>query len=71
MLVDRSDTEPLDARFVFRRDGDVFVKKLQRLADGGWLLKSDNPDYEADRLPRDEAENITILARVRKVFKAV
>lgn len=71
LLVDRLELEPTDARFVFRRGDAFFVKKLQRLANGNWLLKSDNPEYEPELLPADEAESIEIVARVRQVFRAV
>jgi len=71
LLIDRSDTEPVDARFVFERNGSIFVKLLQRLGNGGWLLKSDNPAWEPDRLPKDEADQVRILGRVRQVFRAV
>lgn len=32
--------------YAFRRDGALFVKRMSRTADGGYLATSDNPDRE-------------------------
>jgi phage repressor protein C with HTH and peptisase S24 domain len=71
MLVDIADIDLRDDIFVLRREESVLVKRLQRHLDGSLAVRSDNPAYQEDRLPRDEAEDLQIIGRVRMVFKAV
>jgi phage repressor protein C with HTH and peptisase S24 domain len=49
----------------------ITVKRLQHLADGSILLKSDNPAYEADRLPKDDGDELKIIGRVGLVLQAI
>ncbi len=70
MLVDTSEREARDAVFVVRRGGALLVKRLQRHADGSLSLISDNRAYDPDRLPRDDADNLEIVGRVKWVFRS-
>lgn len=71
MLVDSNDLDPRDDVFVLRRADTIHVKRLQRRTDGSLLLRSDNPAYDDERLPRDEAEELQLIARVRQAFRSV
>jgi hypothetical protein len=71
MVVDTSDLGERDDVYVLRRGNGITVKRLQRLADGSVVLKSDNPAYEPDRLPRDEADELKVLGRVGLVLQAI
>lgn len=71
ILIDTSDIDLRDDVFVLRREDAILVKRLQRRMDGTLSLLSDNPAYAEERLPRDEAEDMQVIARVRMTFKAV
>jgi phage repressor protein C with HTH and peptisase S24 domain len=69
VLFDTSETEPRDAIFIMRRGDGVQVKRLSRRADGSLLLISDNPAFPQEELPRDEAEDLKLIGRVKFVFR--
>jgi phage repressor protein C with HTH and peptisase S24 domain len=71
LLVDLSDTGRSDGIFVVGRDGGVLVKRLQWRSDGSLMMISDNKAYEPEILPRDDAEDLRLIGRVRMVFKSV
>lgn len=69
ILGDKAETEPRDDIFVMAREGGVLVKRLQRRSDGSLMLISDNPAYQPELLPRDDAEDIRLIGRVKWVFR--
>jgi phage repressor protein C with HTH and peptisase S24 domain len=71
MLLDRSDIDIVDDVFMLRRGDSILVKRLQQRMDGSIALRSDNPAYEEERLPRDEADELQVIGRVRMTLKAV
>ncbi len=57
--------------YVVEVAGERLVKRVQRKVDGGLVLISDNPAYQADLLPPDVAANVVIVGRVIWVGGAV
>jgi len=48
-----------DGIYLLRHDGGLTVKRIQRRPDGKFLVRSDNPKYEAMVVP-----NVKIIGRV-------
>ncbi len=71
IMLDASETSHNDGIYVIGRDGGVLVKRLQWRSDGSLTMISDNKAYEQERLPRDDADDLRIIGRVRMVFKSV
>lgn len=71
MIVDTSDRGARDDVYVMRRGNGITVKRLQHLADGTVLLKSDNPAWEPDKLPKDEADELSVIGRVALVLQSI
>jgi SOS-response transcriptional repressor LexA len=71
ILIDRTDREPRDKVYVFRRGGMLLIKELRRRSDGTLSLISHNPSYAPEDLPRDEADTLEIIGRVGMVLKSV
>lgn len=71
LLVDRGITEiRTDAVYVFTLDGDLFIKRLQRLTGGSLRMISDNPVYPAIMIEGDMLARVHIQARVLLVWNA-
>jgi phage repressor protein C with HTH and peptisase S24 domain len=71
LLVDRGITEiRTDAIYVFTLDGDLFIKRLQRLTGGVLRMISDNPVYPPIMIEGADLEKIHIHARVLLVWNA-
>jgi transcriptional regulator with XRE-family HTH domain len=51
--------------YVFATDGELMVKRPQRLADGSLLLRSDNPGYAPVTYTPERAIGLRAVARVR------
>ncbi|AZD50530.1 S24 family peptidase [Pseudomonas chlororaphis] len=65
LLVDRGITEiRTDAIYVFTMDGDLFIKRLQRMTGGSLRMISDNPIYPPIIIEGDRLERVHIQARV-------
>lgn len=65
LLIDRSVlTVKQDAIYAFAVDGELRVKRIQRLFDGSLIVKSDNPGYTTETLTPQQAETINIIGRV-------
>lgn len=65
LLIDRSVmTVKQDAIYAFAVEGELRIKRIQRLFDGSLIIKSDNPGYSAETLPPDQAGLINIVGRV-------
>lgn len=71
LLVDRGITDiRTDAVYVFTLDGDLFIKRLQRLTGGSLRMISDNPVYPAIMIEGADLEKVHIQARVLLVWNA-
>lgn len=71
LLVDRGISDiRTDAVYVFTLDGDLFIKRLQRLTGGALRMISDNPIYPAIMIEGADLEKIHIHARVLLVWNA-
>lgn len=65
LLVDRGITEiRTDAVYVFTMDGDLYIKRLQRMTGGMLRMISDNPAYPPIILEGAILEKVHIQARV-------
>ena len=49
----------------------IFIKRLQRLADGGLALLSDNPAYEPIRLAGDELASFRVIGKLVWLFRRI
>lgn len=71
LLVDRGITEiRTDAIYVFTLDGELFIKRIQRLTGGSLRMISDNPVYPAIMIEGDMLARVHIQARVLLVWNA-
>lgn len=71
LLVDRGITEiRTDAIYVFTLDGDLFIKRLQRMTGGSLRMISDNPVYPAIVIEGAMLNKVHIQARVLLVWNA-
>lgn len=65
LLIDRSVLSVKhDAIYAFAVDGELRVKRIQRLFDGSLVIKSDNPAYGSESLGPDKANSINLVGRV-------
>lgn len=65
MLVDTSKREVRNGFiYVFNIDGDLVVKRIERLPDGTFDLISDNRNYPTRNLSRDTVTNMMVIGRV-------
>lgn len=65
LLIDRSVLSvKQDAIYAFAVDGELRVKRIQRLFDGSLIIKSDNQEYTTETLTPTQAETINIIGRV-------
>lgn len=65
MLVDTSKTEVRNGFiYVFNIDGDLVVKRIERLPDGSCDLISDNVRYPPRNLSQNTVLNMTVVGRV-------
>lgn len=71
LLVDRGITEiRTDAIYVFSLDGQLFIKRLQRMTGGNLRMISDNPIYPAMVIEGPQLERVHIQARVLLAWNA-
>lgn len=71
LLVDRGISEiRTDAVYVFTLDGDLFIKRLQRMTGGALRMISDNAVYPPIMIDGADLEKIHIQARVLLVWNA-
>ena len=64
VLVDRSATRPTDGIYVVRLEGDLLVKRLQRLPGNQIEVSSDNPLYKSFTVHLDDGIDFAIIGRV-------
>lgn len=71
LLVDRGISEVrTDAIYVFTLEGDLYIKRLQRLTGGQLRMISDNPIYPAITIDESMIERMHIQARVLLAWNA-
>jgi len=69
LLVDMGITEiRTDAIYVFSLDGDLFIKRLQRITGRSLSMISDNPIYKPVELSGDKLERMHVHARVLLIW---
>lgn len=71
LLVDRGISEVrTDAIYVFTLEGDLYIKRLQRLTGGQLRMISDNPIYPPITIDESMIERMHIQARVLLAWNA-
>ncbi|MCK9466198.1 MAG: helix-turn-helix domain-containing protein [Thiopseudomonas sp.] len=67
VLFDMSDIDPKHRQvYVIRRpDCSLSIKRLVQQLNGDWIVKSDNPDYEDERISAESIHELPFLGRVR------
>lgn len=60
VLVDRSSRTP-DGVFLLRMDDGLRIKRVQRVAGGGWMLISDNARYQPELVDPLSNQNVEII----------
>ena len=53
-----------DGIYLLRGPDDILVKRVQRKADGAWLLISSNKEYETERIEPEKRDAFAVLGRV-------
>jgi SOS-response transcriptional repressor LexA len=65
LLVDAAVSSiKLDAVYVLSRDGELFIKRIQRNVDGSLDIISDNPSYRPQRIDDPAKAGLMVLGRV-------
>lgn len=65
LLVDLKATAPIDGKiFVVRLGDELYAKRVQKSYDGSIRLISDNKDYQAIEVPKEELTQLCIIGRV-------
>jgi phage repressor protein C with HTH and peptisase S24 domain len=65
LLVDRSAAGVVqDAIYAFATNSELRVKRMQLKIDGSVVVRSDNPQYEAELLSPDQVASLRIVGRV-------
>lgn len=64
VLVDLSQRDPsTEGVFLVLVDGERRIKRMQRVAGGGWLLISDNKRYEHELISPEKQQFVEVLGR--------
>lgn len=70
VLIDRSQTEiRSDGLYVFSKEGDLYLKRLQKIGDGLRVLSDNNALYPPFELKQDALEGVKVIGRVVSVGK--
>lgn len=64
ILIDMADTAPTGGLYVVRVDGDLIVKRLQKLPGGRLLLLSANPAYKEVEIDPVQTADFAVIGRV-------
>ncbi len=65
ILVDLSQTTvKKDSIYVLRLEDVLVAKRLQRIYDGSLVIRSDNPAYKEQIVPKEDLESLQIIGRV-------
>lgn len=67
VLFDMTDLEPRHRQvYVIRRpDCSLSIKRLIQQLNGHWIVKSDNPDYEDERVSASTIHELPFVGRIR------
>lgn len=52
-----------DGIYVFRTDGDLRIKRMQRMMNGNIRVRSDNPEYQEEIVEPDKQDSFEIIGR--------
>ncbi len=65
LLVDcNTRTVSSDSIYIIRREGHLFVKRLQQMISGDLHIKSDNKTYSQEVIPKQQVASLDIIGRV-------
>ena len=65
ILIDRRESKPRPGGiYVLNYEGNLLVKRLQPLLNGGFKIISDNPRYEPETVQAEQMEQVRIIGRV-------
>ena len=65
LLVDHSISDiKIDGVYVIDRDGELFIKRMQRKLTGGYVMISDNPKFQPQDVDQGSVETLRVLGRV-------
>ncbi len=65
LLIDTAITSlKIDAVYVLAREEELFIKRVQRNLDGSFIIKSDNPQYESQRIDDPFKAGLLVQGRV-------
>lgn len=65
LLVDTAITNlKIDAIYVLSRENELFIKRVQRNLNGSFIIKSDNPQYEPQRIEDPFKAGLLVQGRV-------
>lgn len=69
IIVDRGIREvTVEGVYVLRRDGELFIKRLQRQLDGTLMMISDNPRYPPQHITDDARKAFDVVGRALGVW---
>ncbi|NMT24623.1 helix-turn-helix domain-containing protein [Serratia marcescens] len=72
LLINTSRTRPTDGNiYVIRQEDMLWVKRVQVLLDGSWLLISDNPSYKPLEIKPDSMHNLQVIGQVVNIAKDI
>lgn len=64
ILVDTGRTQvDIDGVYVLARNGELFIKRMQRLLNGGYKIISDNERYPAQDISQFDLDQVDVLGR--------
>lgn len=64
VFVDFTQRDPSrEGVYLILMDGERRIKRMQRVAGGGWLLISDNPRYDKELIKPEQKQFVEILGR--------
>ncbi|EPG6562120.1 helix-turn-helix domain-containing protein [Morganella morganii] len=72
LLINTARTRPTDGNiYVIRQEDMLWVKRVQILLDGSWLLISDNDAYQPLQIKPDAMHNFQVIGQVVNIAKDV
>lgn len=72
LLVDKAiDKVKGNQVYVLNWDGDLIIKRVQKMINGDLLIASDNPAYKEERASRADADRLLVVGRVVWVWKGM
>ncbi|MBP1130488.1 MULTISPECIES: helix-turn-helix domain-containing protein [Serratia] len=72
LLINTAKTRPTDGNiYVIRQEDMLWVKRIQVLLDGSWLLISDNSSYKPLEIKPDSMHNLQVIGQVVNIAKDI